>query len=143
MFFFRVDRLRLFWLWLLDIVCYTLATSAVTARQAMEKMNKSNQPSSAADPADGTQATKVASDGSLYPLASIAPLSGPIARFLVETVMTTEHPEHPLYSTLMNYMFLFPYMKTNKVSCATRGIQVTDTNTEILLTLPSAELKVQ
>ena len=42
-------------------------------------------------------------------------LPGPITRFIVETILVTEHPDHPLYKILRNYMFLFSTINTIKV----------------------------
>lgn len=106
--------MRFLWLWLIDIICYTLYAHAAGVTKTDVPVKRQYRRRGGKELPNSSKPTEDACKAVSYD--NVAPLLGPVARFFLETIMTMESPGHPIFRPLTNFTFLFPYMKHNKVN---------------------------
>lgn len=121
-----MDCVRTMWTWLIDIVCYTTQAAAAAAtntdRYGKKTYRKYYKGGAAKRDAKETDDAKDNTNNKTVSFSNVAPLPGPVGRFFIEAILCIDNPKHPLFSTLMNYTFLFPSMRPNQVFCPHRHL---------------------
>ncbi|KAF2367091.1 Nucleolar pre-ribosomal-associated protein 1 C-terminal domain [Trinorchestia longiramus] len=105
------ESVRLYWTWLLNIARYTAASSAAATKSSLEKLMERRPRFLPKVNSEHDSVQDITNQSGTSIDVSSIPLPGPMCRFLVETTLCTDHPDHPVFAALMNYTFLFPRLK--------------------------------